>query len=185
MVIALFGDQWVDSIEPTQILTVYAFAVTVGIPAGTAYKATGRAGVLLNLGVARLTLVVVALLLFVDLGISAVAASQAAVAGLASLVGLWLASRLLDVRLAQIVESIWPAFAGGLLMAVPMLLIERFVEAPWPALIAGGLAGGATYAAFLWLVVPDTVRFLKEKWRPTTPHRAEDITLTRETDVIA
>jgi O-antigen/teichoic acid export membrane protein len=185
IVIGLFGDQWVDSIAPMQVLTIYAFAVTVGIPAGTAYKATGRAGVLLNLGIARLALVALALILFTDLGITAVAASQAAVAGAASVVGIALASRLLEVRLSGIFTAVWPAVCGAVLMAVPMVLVDRLVEGAWPALIAGGAVGLLTYVGFLLLAAPDTVRFLRDKMFPARVEPPEDITATRETDVIA
>ena len=45
LVLTVFGDQWQEAATPMQIIAIYSFAVTVGIPAGTAYKATGRAGV--------------------------------------------------------------------------------------------------------------------------------------------
>ncbi len=185
IVFGLFGDQWGESVVPMQILTAYATAVAIGIPAGITYKATGRAGVLLNLGIARLALVVIALLLFVDRGIVAVAASQAGVAGLASVVGIFLAVRLLKVRLKSILSAAWPAVLGATLMAVPMVLIEALIDRPWPTLIAGGLAGGATYVGFLALAAPDTLRLLREKMFPSSPIGDKAVSRTRETDIIA
>ena len=35
LILALFGDQWVDSIVPMQLLTLYAFSVAFSVPAGS------------------------------------------------------------------------------------------------------------------------------------------------------
>jgi len=163
LVLALFGDQWVEAIGVMQILAIYALAVTVGIPAGTAYKATKRAGVLLKLALARLALVLAGLALFVDRGIDAAAAVQATVAGAAAVVGIGLASRLLEVGIGAIWREAWPALLAAALMAPPLIAIKSLIESPWLALLAGGLAGPAVYAGALAVLAPDSLRYLRER----------------------
>jgi O-antigen/teichoic acid export membrane protein len=170
-VLAIFGGQWEGSIEPMQVLGVYALAVTVGIPAGTAYKASGRADVLLKLAVPRGLLAVASIWVFVDHGIAAVAACQAAVAGLFAAIGIALAARLLSVGLRQIVRTAWPPVAATLGMAIGLLAVERTVTSPWPALLVGGAVGATLYLGLLWLLAPDAIRHLFRTAFPSRPPR--------------
>lgn len=168
-VLTAFGGQWTASIVPMQILAVYAFAVTVGVPAGTVYKATGRAGVLLGLAVLRLALVATFLAIFIDRGFTAVAVVQAGVACAAELVALGMASRLLGARPREIAAAAMPALAGGLAVAPPLLAIEAFVDPDWLALACGAIAGGLAYVAAIAIVTPDTLRYLRERALPRRP----------------
>jgi PST family polysaccharide transporter len=184
LVLALFGDKWEGAIGPMQVLTVYAFGVAVGIPAGSAYKAIGRADVLLKLAVPRSALLIAAVALFVDNGIVAVAASHAAVAGLFSIIGLLLASRLLAVELRGIVRAIWPSLVAAAGMAVGLLLVRSVIGSPWPQLIAAGLVGGGLYLALIRVFARDALADLRAKVAAgRVPHG--DPRAIRETDVIA
>jgi hypothetical protein len=40
--------------------------------------------------------------------------------------------------------------------------IERAIDSPWPALIAGGLAGSAVYLGLLWVVARDALLRLRD-----------------------
>jgi O-antigen/teichoic acid export membrane protein len=180
-----FGDQWLGSVTAMQVLTIYALAVAIGIPAGTVYKSTGRAGVLLKLAVLRLALLLTGLFLFVDLGINAVAACMAAAAGTTALIGIALASRLLRVGLGGIWSEVWPSLLAAAAMALPTLAIERVVDAPVVVLVLAGIAGGGVYLAAIRLVAPDWVRYLRSKMRPAPSPAPAALPETRETDVIA
>ncbi|HEX8082720.1 MAG TPA: lipopolysaccharide biosynthesis protein [Solirubrobacteraceae bacterium] len=165
IVLTLFGDQWRETATVMQILTIYALGVTIGIPAGTVYKATGRAGVLLKLAVFRAALLAAGVLLLVDYGIDAVAASQAAVAGLFSLIGLGLASRLLAVRPREIAAAIWPALVPTAAMALVLAVADRALGPEWLVLVVAIPAGAATYLAILALVAPQSLRYVVERVR--------------------
>jgi O-antigen/teichoic acid export membrane protein len=169
IVLGLFGGQWVGSIEAMQILAVYAFMVTVGIPAGTVFKVTGRAGVLLALAVVRLVLVVGLIATFVSHGIDAVAVIQASIAFLAEIAGLAFASRILKVSAVDLWRSMWPSMAAAALMVAPLLAVEHFIKAYWPAMIVGGVAGAAIYLGAMALISPDSLRFLRTKLFPEPP----------------
>ncbi|HEX8121464.1 MAG TPA: lipopolysaccharide biosynthesis protein [Solirubrobacteraceae bacterium] len=161
IVLAIFGEQWRDTATVMQILTIYALGVTIGIPAGTVYKATGRAGVLLKLAIFRAALLGAGVILLVHEGIDAVAASQAAVAGLFSMLGLGLATRLLAVRPREIAAAVWPAVVPTAAMALVLLAIDHLVSTPWLVVVAGGAAGAAAYAGVVALVAPATVRYIR------------------------
>ena len=47
-------------------------------------------------------------------------------------------------------------------MAAVMFPIERAIDSPWPALLAGGIAGGLTYLALLWLFARDALIRLRD-----------------------
>ncbi len=189
LIVITFGDQWLGSVTAMQILTVYALGITIGIPAGTAYKATGRAGVLLILGIVRFAALVTGLLLFTDLGINAVATCQATVAGLAAVVGLGLASRLLGVGLAPILREIWPSVVAAGVMAAALIGVDQVVHGDLPVLLAGAGAGAGAYLGTVWVVRPDWIRYLRTRLlaRPEVPEPppAGELEPTRETDVIA
>lgn len=162
LTLAAFGDRWRDSIGPMQVLTVYALAVAVGIPAGTAYKAVGRAGVLLKLAVPRGVMLVAAIAVFVDRGIVAVAACQAAVAALFGAIGIALAGRLLEVGVKRVWEAAWPALASVGAMLVAMVSVEAAIAAPWPALLVGAATGVITYLAVLWSLDRESILRIRD-----------------------
>jgi hypothetical protein len=140
-----------------QGLVLFTLAVAVGIPAGTAYKATKRVDVLLKLGVPRAVLAVGSIVVFVSQGIVVVAACQAAVAGLFSVIGLALASRLLDTGARAIGAVSWPALVAGAAMAVPGLAVEGLVDGSLATVLVAAPAMGAAYAAALWLAAPHAI----------------------------
>jgi lipopolysaccharide exporter len=178
-----FGDQWDRSVEPMRVLTVYALGVTIGIPAGAAYKAMGRADILLKLAIPRACLLIALIAVFVGDGIVAVAICQAVVAGLFSAIGVGVASRLLGTGLARLVQAAWPAIAASLVMAAVILAVSLLVEASAIRLAAAVVLGGTSYSAVLWLVAREDVLRLVRMARPGPA--PDDIIRVRETDVVA
>ena len=161
-VLAAFGERWRGAVEAMQVLSFHAVLSTFGIPAGSAYKATGRGGVLLALAVPRLLLLVASLALFVDEGIVAVAACQAGGSALISTIGTVLASRLLGVRLIRILGAAGPSVAAAAGMGAALLGVNRLIDSPWPAIAAGAVIGAAVYGALLWLLAREDLRRLLE-----------------------
>jgi lipopolysaccharide exporter len=169
-----FGDQWDGAVEALRVIAIAAFAITVGVPAGTAYKSLGRVDVLLKLAVPRCILAVVLILLLVDRGIVWVAAAQAIVAGTFATIGILLAARLLGTGLRAIAAAAWPAVAAGALLAVALLGVERAVgEEPVLALVVGAVVGGLVYLGGLWLLAPEAIRRLWRTAFPTAPAPAQ------------
>jgi O-antigen/teichoic acid export membrane protein len=169
LVLIAFGDQWTGSIAVMQVLTLFAVAITVGIPAGTAYKSIGRIDILVKLAIPRALLAVASILIFVDEGIVAVAACQAGVAVLFSLINIGLASRMLSTGARRIWAVVWPALAGGAAMAVIIELAVLAVDGSVATVAVAAPAGVAAYVGTLWLVAPDALRTL---WRTAFSGRA-------------
>jgi O-antigen/teichoic acid export membrane protein len=160
-ILAVFGERWAGSVDTMRVLSVYALGVAMGIPAGNAYKATGQAGILLKLAVPRTVLVVGSIAILVDHGIVAVAACQASVAALFAVIGMVIASRMLEVRAAQLTSVLVPPAVAAAGMGIAVRVTSGAIEAPWPALAVGVSVAVTVYAALLWLVAPDFVRDLR------------------------
>ncbi len=165
-ILVAFGDQWGQSVLPMQILTIYACSQSTTIAIGVAYKAMGRADVLLKLIVPRTLVLVAALVLFVDDGIVAVAACQASVTVFFDLIMVGLATRLLHVSAGEILRAVWPPVVAAAAMAPSLLAVNAFIDPAPLTLLAGAALGGATYAGSLWLVAPNALRRLGELARP-------------------
>jgi hypothetical protein len=91
-----------------------------------------------------------------------VAACQAAVAALFGAIGIWLAARLLAVGWRRIWAASWPALAAVVPMLTAMLAIDAALTSPWPTLLVGTAAGGATYLAVLWTLDRDSILRLRD-----------------------
>ena len=177
LILVAFGDQWTESIDITRIVSVYALAQALGVPAGMVYKATGRAGVLLAIAVPALVALTVLLVLFTDRGIEAAALSHVVVALAAGLVNTVLSTRLLAVSFTALGRSIAPAVAAAACMTPPMVAAALLIDLPVVALAVGGVAGAAVYLGALMLFAPDAVRYIVERFRatetPVDPEEAE------------
>jgi O-antigen/teichoic acid export membrane protein len=158
VVLAILGEKWRGSIEPMRVLTLYALAVALGIPAGTAYKATGNAGVLLKLAVPRTLLAIGLIAVFVSDGSVAVAACQAAVAALFAAIGLVVALRMLSVRVGEVASAVAPAVAGAAATAVVLLPVDRLIDGAWLTLLVAAPVGAAAHGVVLWRMAPDVLR---------------------------
>ncbi len=169
LTLALFGEHWRSSIPAMRVLALFACASTVGIPAGTAYKSMGRLNVLIRLAVPRVGLAVAGIWLFVDDGIVAVAACQAAVAGLFAVIGIALAMRLLAASPKRVLQAVWPPVTAGLLMAGVLTVPATTIDNPSLALLVAAPLGVFVYVATLWILAADSLRAL---WAIAFPHRA-------------
>lgn len=155
LVLDLFGRQWHDSIAITQVLAAYAAFATLSIPAGTTYKVSGRAWILVVANIPYLIVLFVVLLLVTHLGILTVAIATTACQAAGSLIGLGIAARLLALPVARIARSILGPAVAALGMGAVVLAVVHAIAAPWPALIVAVLTGVAVYALLLRLLARD------------------------------
>ncbi|HET6448741.1 MAG TPA: lipopolysaccharide biosynthesis protein [Conexibacter sp.] len=155
IVLALFGDRWIDSIKVMQVLVIYGVAITLSIPSGTVFKATGQAWILVVLTIPYVTLLVTLLTIFTDHGIVAVAGCMAGMqAGFLSFTWL-IAARRLGVNPARVLAQLGRPLVAAAALAIVLYPLEHAIDSPWPALVAGGIAGGAVYALMVWLLERD------------------------------
>ena len=168
LVLIAFGDQWHESIPVMRVLTIFALAVALDIPAGTAYKSIGRVGVIVKLAVPRAVLVVASIGVFVDEGLVAVAACQAAVAVTFALFGIALASRLLGTGGRRILQAAWPPLAASGALAAVLAMSAAVIADPYVTLAVAVPVGAAAYLGALWLMAPEALRRL---WFMAFPKR--------------
>lgn len=173
LTLALFGDQWRGSVDPMRVLTLYAFFVAVGIPAGALYKATGRADILLKLAIPRAVLLIVALLIFVDDGIVAVAACQAGVAALFACIGLGLATRFIPVGFGDIFGAVLAPAIAAVGMAAALVPVLLLVSSSAASLVIGVAVAAATYGGLLAVLAGDSLRQLRDTAFPRAAERID------------
>jgi O-antigen/teichoic acid export membrane protein len=157
LVIALFGERWRPAIPATQVLTLWALASTMLFVCGNAFKGRGRPDILLKLSVPQAVLLIGGSLAFVKQGITAVSWVQAGIAIAAQLAALIIARRMFDVSLGSVLEAIRPALFASAGLAVTLLVVERAISAPWPALVIGASAGIVVYTGLLAVLARDAL----------------------------
>ena len=185
-----FGPKWHGAVEPMRLLTIYAFAVTVGIPGWYGVQGGGPRWRAAQARGAADRMLVVGVAIFVSSGITAVAATHAVVAGLFSVIGILrvaparraaLAPGRASARLRSVATAAMSAVVIGRRLGVRLGMGDRVVggawrAAPcmWPCSRCSRRMRYATCATS-WRRAPP--RAAPEEWTP--------LTVARETDVIA
>lgn len=165
-VIGVFGDQWRAAVEPMQVLVIYALLPAMSTPAGIAWKAIGRADILLKLAVIRVAVLVGLVAIFVSEGIVAVAWCLAAVVMVFFVVSMAIAGRLFAVTVRQMWFAVWPGLVSAAAMSAALYPVERAIDSPWPALLAGTAVGAVVYLGALRLLAPESLRELRGRMAP-------------------
>jgi PST family polysaccharide transporter len=158
VVLTLFGDQWEAAIPVMQVLCAYAVVVTMNIPAGTVYKVTGRAWILIAFTVPYVVCLAAALTFLTPHGIVAVAGAMAGLQALFAIAGWTVATRILDVRPMIVARTLAGPTGAAATMAIPLLIVDQVVGDPLVALLLGMLLGGAAYGLGLRLFALDALR---------------------------
>ncbi len=161
IVLTLFGDQWKPAIPVMQVLCAYAVVVTMNVPAGTVYKVTGRAWILIAFTVPYVALLAAALVVFTPHGILAVAATMAGMQGVFSIAGWAVATRILGVSVRTVVATLAGPVAAALTMVVPLLLVGRLDTPPVVTLVLAVPLAGAAYLLGLRLFATDAIERLR------------------------
>lgn len=168
LVAAVFGHEWGAAVGPMRWLVAYALATALGTPAGSVYKATGRADILIRLALPRTVIGVVAIAVVASRGIAFVAGANTAMEVILTVTGLVVARRLLGLRLREVARSCAPIAVAGIAAAAIMVGIAALVRDPLITLGLAVPAGAATYLGGLWLVGRDV---LEHVWRLARPAR--------------
>ncbi|MCA4135032.1 lipopolysaccharide biosynthesis protein [Arthrobacter sp. M4] len=113
----LFGAKWSDAVLPLVFLALYAAARSLGAGANDVYKALGRPGLSIGISLARLAILVPALLIAVRWGIVGVAVAQLAVSVLFALGMQTVAAKVIELKARQLLRAVWPALVCGAAVA--------------------------------------------------------------------
>ncbi|MEZ5080611.1 MAG: lipopolysaccharide biosynthesis protein [Thermoleophilia bacterium] len=164
--LALFGDKWLGSVGAMQVLCAYAFFYAMGIPAGTVYKAIGRANLLLKLAIPQVVLVIAFSIPMAQYGIEAVASVVAGVTALFFVVGLIIVPHMIPVRYVDLWRATRANLFAGLVTAVVLLAIQLPLDMPWVEVLLAIVLGGAAYFGTMWLVARDQLQYVASKVAP-------------------
>lgn len=158
VLLAVFGAQWTGAAQTMTILTAFAAVEAMAFPAGTAYKATGRAWVLVGLAVPRAVILTVLLVMVTDQGLAAAASAQLVAAAAVTVAGTVLAGRLLGTGMLAIIQALFPPLLAGAGCLAAVLIVKQLLEGTWAVLVVGTGAGLGAYGVLVLLTARPTVR---------------------------
>ena len=133
-------------------LSLTATALTKNI--GDLYKGYGRPGLLNLIGAARVLFVVPLLIVAVRYGISGVAVAHAGAATLVSIAQILIASRVVDIQLADLLRPYRTPVIAGLTMTVITVPVIGVVDAwnPLFQLVVLAMVGAVTYIGTILMI---------------------------------
>jgi O-antigen/teichoic acid export membrane protein len=159
--IGVFGPHWRPAIAATQVLCVWAVMSPISMVCGNAFKARGRAKLLLMLAIPQAIAIVVGSLLVARHGIVAVSWLQAAIAVVAQIVTIAIAQRMFGLTTRSILAALGGPFLASCGLALALLGVHEAISAPWGAIVVGGLVGLVVYGGLLHLIAPDMLPRLR------------------------
>lgn len=155
----VFGEQWLDAIPILRVLAIYAWVYSIGYHVGDIYKAIGRPDILLRLTVLTLIIIVPAILLGSRFGMIGIAWGHLIAVLIRRIVSLIVATRFVDVSIAEIFKELKPSVQGGLAM-IPTVVAVLFLTEninPFVQLVIIVLSGAVSYLGVLWFVERENV----------------------------
>jgi len=150
LIMAAFGPKWHGAVGAMQVLTLWALISPISLVCGTAYKALGRAGLLLRLALVQVALWVPLVLLLAHRGIVAVSGAQAGVAAVMAAASLVIMSRMLAVGPGQLLSVSWAPVGAAAVLAGALWGMLQLVSSTWPAILGGAVVAGVVYPGLLW-----------------------------------
>jgi hypothetical protein len=143
----------------------------MGMIWGNLFKACARPDIILKLAIPQAVALIVGSILVVHRGIVAVSWVQAGIAIAAQVSVIVIAHRMFGLTARSVLRALRPAILASAGLAVVLLGLNHLVTDPWPAVISGGLVGGAVYIGLLLLLAPEVVKRFRTiaSAAPTTP----------------
>ena len=148
----VFGDQWLEAIPVLRVLAIYAWVYSLGYHVGGFYKAIGRPDILLRLSLLTLVIILPCLLLGARFGLIGVATGHLVAVLIRRIVSLALATRYVNVSLADIFGELRSSLLGAMVMG-PIVFAVSYLTSdlnPFLQLIFIGLSGAISYLLVLW-----------------------------------
>jgi PST family polysaccharide transporter len=154
IVLTFYGSTYRSSIAPLTFVALWTGLASLASMPGAVFKALGRSWLLTATGIMQLAILFPAILIAVDHGIAAVAASQ--------VIEKTISLTLLGVVIGRVIGIAWyatwkaaaPSIALSLVMGAVVLGVAR-TFAPLTALVLGVLAGVAVYLVLVRAFMPD------------------------------
>lgn len=166
LILAAFGDQWLDAVGVMQLFVLYALSSPITLVCGTVFKARGRGALLLRMSIFQVALVIPSILLVAERGIVAVAIVHAAVSGIIVVVSLVVAMRMLGARVGPVAHALWPPTFAALALAAACWGVDHLIGGEWLVIAVAAAIGAPLYLGLLWLVARDSMQRLLAAFLP-------------------
>ena len=153
LVRVVFGEEWLDIIPILRVLAGYAWIYSIGFHVGGIYKAVGRPDILLKLSIFSIVIIVPSLLIGAHFfGMIGVAYGHLFAVIVRRVISLVVATRFVNVTVAEIFAQVRASLLAGLAMAVLALAVLYLTSgwSPLPQLLVVALAGALVYLGLLW-----------------------------------
>ncbi|MFN8413447.1 MAG: lipopolysaccharide biosynthesis protein [Anaerolineales bacterium] len=149
----LFGDQWVEAIPILRVLSLYAWAISMGYHVGDIYKAIGRPDILLKMSIPMFILRVGLLWVGAQYSLLGVGIAHLTAAAIESVIRYFVAAYFLKINLLDIVKEL-TSFVCGTVLAVFALPVLYFTSNSTPLiqLIFVVVAGAIGYLGTAWII---------------------------------
>ncbi len=149
-----FGDGVISTVEPLRWLALALTATALTKNIGDLYKGYGRPGLLNIIGVVRALFVVPILIVAVRYGIAGVAIAQAVTATIVSMAQVVIASRVIGMRIGDLVSPYRTPLLAGAVMAAVTWPMAAMISSwnPLVQLAVLALTGAATYGGTTYLL---------------------------------
>jgi PST family polysaccharide transporter len=161
LIYVVYTDKWAPAIPVLQVLAIFAVVRIVGwAGTGSIYKAIGRPDIITKTSLLKTILIIPASWWVIhQYGAIGAAFAQLGVAIFISGVNLFIAHRVLQMKLSVIFGEMRVAFLGALLMFISLEIFLHFIS-PRPSLtrlIIASVLGGSIYLLTVWLSSRETV----------------------------
>ncbi len=161
LIYVVYTDKWAPAIPVLQVLAIFAVVRIVGwAGTGSIYKAIGRPDIITKTSLLKTILIIPASWWVIhQYGAIGAAFAQLGVAIFISGVNLFIAHRVLQMKLSVIFGEMRVAFLGALLMFISLEIFLHFIS-PRPSLtrlIIASVLGGSIYLLTIWLSSRETV----------------------------
>lgn len=165
-VIVFLTEKWLAAVPVLQMIAIYSMFLSLIHSANSAYKAVGNFNAITWLGIFRLVLLLPAMwwATFIQGSIIAVGQVHAIVAFVGSLLGLFVAARLLGLPLRNLYFSLQPSVVAGLCMAGVVVLMLNLTANYTPVfqLLIVIPVGALVMLVSLWFMNQDLLQMIKQ-----------------------
>jgi O-antigen/teichoic acid export membrane protein len=172
----VFGENWIPTTVPLQILCVMATVTTLGVTVvRPVIRSKGRPDIELKLNILKLFLLVPALLVGVRFGTIGVAIGISAVALVTWIPLQLITNRIISVRARDYLSALYPATIGSTIMAVILLafrytMLAYFVPPDIILLLSSVILGFGAYLAVLKIgcfeALPEVIELIRIAIKP-------------------
>ena len=148
----VLGEAWVEMINVLQIFCIAGVMTSIVTVTGALYISQGAASLQLRVNLLTKPISVVGLLIGMQWGLIGVATAFAITTTINSIVSLTFAGRLINLRLATLVTSLFPTLASAILMAVIVWLVRPMsgLANELVLLVAQIVLGASSYALIVF-----------------------------------